>query len=343
MRTYETEKMMDELVVSIVNAMAEVLSDDQLKKLKNVLYMQMNEYNIEKPCTSVVPYDDSNDKVLELFLSTKSIEGKSENTIIRYRDILSMMLKGINKAIKSITTWDLRTYLAIYKETRHVSDNTLDGMRRIITSFFGWLRTEKYLTEDPSERLQRIKIEKKVKTIISDEEMEKLRMACDNDRDIAIIDLLYVSGMRVGELSKLNKEDVDFYNKSVVVHGKGNKQRTVYFNGCTKVRLEKYLSTRTDNDPALFVTLHNGAKQCVPIRLSIKSIETRINCIAEKAGLNNIHPHKFRRTMATNMAKKNVSVDKIAYILGHEMISTTQGYLVSSKKAVESSYRMCFE
>ena len=343
MRTYETEKMMDELVMKIVNAMTEVLSEEQIKKLKNVLYMQMNGYDVIKPCTSVVPYDDSNDKVLELFLSTKSIEGKSENTITRYRDILSMMLKGINKSIKSITTWDLRTYLAIYKETRHVSDNTLDGMRRIITSFFGWLRTEKYLTEDPSERLQKIKIEKKVKTILSDEDMEKLRMSCGNDRDIAMIDLLYCSGMRVGELSALNISDVDFDKKSVVVHGKGNKQRTVYFNGGAKVRLERYLESRDDDNPALFVSLRNDSKENRPKRFSIKGIEVRINTIACEAGLDHIHPHKFRRSMATNMAKKNVSVNKIAYILGHEKISTTQEYLVNNEVDVENSYRLCFE
>lgn len=343
MRSIETERMMTELITDIINSMTESLSEEQLNKLKNILYMKMNNYNIEKPSTAIVPYDDSNDRVLQLFLQTKSIEGKSNNTINRYRDILSMMLTGINKSIKAITTWDLRTYLAIYKETRHVSDNTLDGMRRIITSFFGWLRKEKYLPEDPSERLQKIKAEKKVKTIISDEEMEKLRMACFNDRDIALIDLLYTSGMRVGELSALNRENVDFDKKSIIVHGKGNKQRTVYFNGCTKVRLEKYLSTRIDNNPALFVTLRNGAKVDAPIRLTIKSIETRINYIADIAGLSKIHPHKFRRSVATAMAKKNISVNKIAYILGHEKISTTQEYLVNNEIDVENSYRMCFD
>ena len=343
MRTIETEKMMSALITEIINAMVETLSEDQIKKLKNILYIKMNDYNIDKPTTEIVPYDDSNDKILQLFLQTKSIEGKSVNTIDRYRDILTMLLTGINKSIKAITTWDLRTYLAIYKETRHVSDNTLDGMRRIITSFFGWLRVEKYLTDDPSERLQKIKCEKKVKTIISDEEMEKLRMACMNDRDIAIIDLLYTSGMRVGELSALDREHVDFDKKSIIVHGKGNKQRTVYFNGCTKVRLEKYLSTRTDDNPALFVTLRNGAKIDAPIRLTIKSIETRINYIADTAGLSKIHPHKFRRSVATTMAKKNVPVNKIAYILGHEKISTTQEYLVNNEVDVENSYRMCFD
>ena len=342
MRNESTEKFMEELIVNIINSMTDSLNEDQLKKLKNVLYIQMNEYDINKPVTDIVPYDTSNNDILQLFLNTKSIEGKSNNTITRYNDILSMMLTGINKTIKEITTWDLRTYLAIYKETRHVSDNTLDGMRRIITSFFGWLHDEKYLQEDPSVRLQKIKVEKKVKKIITDEELEKLRMACMNHRDIAMIDLLYASGMRVGELSALNISDVNLENKSIVVHGKGNKQRTVFFNGCTKVRLEEYLASRDDSNPALFVSLYKSAKSDEPIRFSIKGIEARINIIAEDAGLSHIHPHKFRRSMATNMASKNIPVNKIAYILGHEKISTTQEYLVNNESDIENSYRLCF-
>lgn len=342
MRSEQTEIMMTELINSIINSMVESLSDEQLNKLKNVLYMKMNEYNIEKPCTEIVTYDSGNDKVLELFLSTKNIEGKSSKTTDRYRDILSVVLHSINKPIKEITTWDLRAYLAIYKETRHVCDNTLDGMRRIITSFFGWLQDEKYLTDDPSARLQKIKAEKKIKTILSEEDIERLRVACSNVRDIALIDLLYSSGMRVGELVALNISDINLDKKSVIVHGKGNKQREIFFNGSTKVRLEQYLSTRTDNNSALFVTLYNASSNATPNRLSAKAIEIRITNIANIAGLKNVHPHKFRRSMATNMMNKNVPVNKIAYLLGHEKISTTQEYLVNNKSDVESSYRLCY-
>ena len=343
MRTEKTEKMMVELINDITSTMAGTLSNEELNKLKNVLYMKMNGYNIDKPCTDIVVYDTTNDKVLGLFLSTKSVEGKSSRTINRYRDILSAVLHGINKPIKEITTWDLRTYLAIYKETRHVCDNTLDGMRRIITSFFGWLHTEKYLMDDPSARLQKIKVEKKVKTVLTEEDVEKLRIACSNNRDIAIIDLLYTSGMRVGELSNLNISDIDLENKAVIVHGKGNKQRQVFFNGSTKVRLEKYISSRKDSNPALFVTLHNSAFNSEPVRVNVKTVETRVNVIAAHAGLKNVYPHKFRRSMATNMANKNVPVSKISYLLGHEKISTTQSYLVNNKVDVENSYRLCFE
>ena len=342
MRNEQTENQMANLVSEITLAMEDTLTNDQIKKLQNVLYMKMNDYTVEKEVTALALYDDSNIRILEIFLQTKRVEGKSENTITRYKDMLSTLLDSMNKPIKEITTWDLRTYLAIYKETRHVSDNTLDGMRRIYTSFFSWLQKEKYLSDDPSARLQKIKAEKKVKQIITEEDMERLRIACKTDRDIAMIDLFYSSGMRVGELSALNRADIDFTNKSVIVHGKGNKQRTVYFNGSTKVRLENYLSKRTDNNPALFVTLKNGSMINEPLRFSIKAIETRINVIAKSSGLEHIHPHKFRRSMATNMAKKNISVNKIAYILGHEKISTTQEYLVNNAIDVENSYRMCF-
>lgn len=339
----EKEQELELLISSILNGMNEVLNKEQLDHLKNNLYININNFKIQpKSSTSLIIYKKTYLDILNIFLNAKSLEGKSTKTIERYKDMLTKMLLYINKDIKDITVWDLRAYLSMYKETRHVCDNTLDGMRRIITSFFNWLTTEKYLQDNPSSRLKKIKVEKKVKTIISAEEMEILRMSCKNDRDIALIDLLYVSGMRVGEIYLLNINDINFNNKSIIVLGKGNKQRKVYFNGETKVRLMKYLAGRKDHNPALFVSLKRGPHMEEPKRLSIKGIEARIKIIAKDAGLTNIHPHKFRRTMATNMASKNISVDKIASLLGHEKISTTQEYLVNNTESIENSYRMCF-
>lgn len=336
------ERDFDLLVNNIINCMTKDLSDEQLRKLKDTLYISLNNYNVEKKSTEITIYDNSCEQALQDFLNTKNIEGKSEKTIARYRDILTPVITAINKNIKDITTNDLRAYLSQYKQIRKVSDNTLDGMRRIINSFFTWLTTERYIHDNPASRLIKIKCEKKVKTIITDEQLELLKIHCKNDRDIAMIDLLYSSGMRVGELTELNIDDVDFGKKEIVVHGKGNKQRTVFFNGSTKIRLQKYLATRADNNNALFVTLNTSKKTNEPRRFSIRAIETRINMIASEAGLENIHPHKFRRSCATAMAKRGIGVQDISIILGHEKISTTQEYLVSDNNDIKRNYEKMF-
>ena len=222
------EREFEVLVNNIINAMTKDLSDEQLRKLKDILYMNLNNYNIERKSTEITLYDNSCEQALQDFLNTKNIEGKSEKTIMRYHDILMPVITSINKSLKDITTSDLRAYLSQYKQIRKVSDNTLDGMRRIINSFFTWLTTERYIQDNPASRLIKIKCEKKVKTIITDEQLELLKIHCKNDRDIAMIDLLYSSGIRVGELTELNIDNVDFDKKEIIVHGKGNKQRTVF-------------------------------------------------------------------------------------------------------------------
>ena len=336
------ERDFDKLVNSIVNMMTPDLSDNLLRKLKDALYINLNDFNIERKSKDLILYDNSCQQALQDFLNTKNIEGKSEKTIIRYRDILTPVIMSIGKNLKEITTGDLRAYLSSYKQIRKVSDNTLDGMRRIINSFFTWLTTERYIQDNPASRLAKIKAEKKVKTIITDEQLELLKIYCKNDRDIAMIDLLYSSGIRVGELTNLNIEDIDFDNREIIVHGKGNKQRTVYFDGSTKIRLQKYLISRTDNNPALFVTLNKAKGKDEPERFSIRAIELRINTIASSAGLEHIHPHKFRRSCATAMAKRGIGVQDISIILGHEKISTTQEYLVSDKNDIKRNYEKMF-
>lgn len=331
--------MMNELVINILNGANGFLTVDQLVQLKELLYIQLNGYNIEKKSTEIVLSNtDNNSRLLRLFLATKSIEGKSGTTIQRYNDILTMMIESLSKDVTTICTNDLRAYLANYKSTRKVCNNTLDGMRRIITSFFGWLFDEKYISEDPSCRLQKIKSEQKVKTILSDEEIEKLRMHCENDRDIAIIDLLCCSGIRIGELVKLNISDINFKDKEVIIHGKGNKQRTVYINGKTKIRIEQYLLSRNDDNPALFVSLNK--KNC-KTRCTIAGIESRIKHIASNAGVNNVHPHKFRRTMATNAIKHKMPIENVSALLGHAKISTTQIYITLNNENVKKSYECC--
>jgi site-specific recombinase XerD len=332
----------EEIVLDVVSAMSTMLDGETLIKLKNVLYMKLIKYDISTKETeyelSTIDNDNTNLKVLMQFKLSKELDGKSLKTTQRYEDMLKPVLLDVNKPLSKITTDDLQQYLWNYKATRGVSNSTLDGMRRIMSSFFSWCRIKKYIADNLAEGLQKIKCEKKVKQIITDEELERIRINCKNDRDIAMIDLLYASGIRVGELSNLDISDVDFVNKSILVHGKGNKQRTVYFDGRTKVRLEKYLSTRTDNNPALFVTLLNDRHTLQPRRFTIRGIELRIKQIGLASGIINVFPHKFRSKCATDLCRKGMSIEKVAKILGHEKLETTRIYAEVAEIDTRNAY-----
>jgi len=318
-----------------------VLQGEELQKLKDVLYMELIKYNISikeiNNELTTTDADNINIQILRNFRLSKELDGKSTKTTQRYEDILKPVLYEINKPIQDITTDDLQQYLWNYKEIRKVCNNTLDGMRRIISSFFSWCRIKKYIVIDPSEGLQKIKSTKKVKKIVTDEELEQLRIHCKNDRDIAMIDLFYASGIRVGELSELNIDDVDFENRRIVVHGKGDKYRNVYFDGRTKVRLEKYLKTRNDTNSALFVTLISDRHTLQPRRFNIHAIETRIKEIGIASGVD-IYPHKLRSKFATDMLRKGMPVEKVSKLLGHEKIETTQIYAKVGETDTQNSY-----
>lgn len=332
----------EEIVLDVVNSMSTVLSGEQLVKLKDVLYMKLMRFNIELKSIdnelTIVDNDNINMQILKNFTLSKELDGKSTKTTQRYEDILRPVLLEINKPIQDIVTDDLQQYLWDYKTNRNVSNSTLDGMRRIMSSFFSWCRIKKYICENPAEGLQKIKSEKKVKQIITDEELERIRMCCKTDRDIALVDLFYASGIRVGEMTELNIDDVNFVNKSIIVHGKGNKYRTVYFDGRTKVRLEKYLSTRTDNNPALFVTLLNDRHTLQPRRFSIHAIESRLKYLGSECGVENIFPHKLRSKFATDCVKKGMPIEKVSKILGHERLETTRIYVDVAEVDTKNAY-----
>lgn len=336
------ENITEELILDIINSMSLILGSEELIKLKDVLYMKLIKYNIEfkdnNDELTTIDNDNINMQILRNFRLSKELDGKSTKTTQRYEDILRPVLFEINKPISDITTDDLQQYLWKYKEIRKVCNNTLDGMRRIMSSFFTWCRIKKYIKEDPSEGLQRIKSPKKVKKIITDEELEKIRIHCDNDRDIAMVDLFYASGIRVSELSELNINDVNFVEKSLKVHGKGNKERVVYFDGRTKVRLEKYLATRTDNNPALFVTLISDRHTLQPRRFKVHTIETRIKEIGMRSGIEHIYPHKLRHKFATDLVHKGMPVEKVSHLLGHENLETTKIYVDISDSDAKNSY-----
>ena len=332
----------EEIIMDVVNSMSTVMSGELLTKLKDVLYVKLMGYEITPKTVenelTIVDTDNYNIQILRKFCLSKELDGKSTKTTHRYEDILKPVLFEINKPIQNITTDDLQGYLWNYKAERNISNSTLDGMRRIMSSFFSWCRVKKYTAENPAEGLQKIKCEKKVKQIITDEELERIRIHCKNDRDIAMIDLFYASGIRVGELSELNIDDVDFVNRSILVHGKGNKQRTVYFDGRTKVRLENYLGTRTDNNPALFVTLISDRHTLEPRRFTIHAIESRIKSIGIASGIVGVFPHKFRSKCATDLVRKGMAIEKVAKILGHEKLETTRIYAEVADMDTKNAY-----
>lgn len=318
---------MEEKIVAVVNEMAEVLNVAQLKKLQEVLLKNFNENTkVEQPIT--------NTEYLRLFIDAKSIEGCSARTIKYYSSTIEHMLSKIQTPIRKITTEIMREYLVDYQKQRNCSKTTVDNIRRNISSFFSWLEEEDYILKSPMRRIHKIKTKSVVKEVISDEEVEKLRDNCSTLRDLAIIDLLYSTGIRVGELVRLNIADIDFESRECIVFGKGDKERRVYFDAKTKIHLKKYIDSREDNNIALFVSLnapHN--------RLKISGVEIRLRQLGRRLNLKAIHPHKFRRTMATRAIDKGMPIEQVQKILGHSQIDTTMQYAIVNQNNVKISHQ----
>lgn len=280
------------------------------------------------------PNNNDNDFLLSMFITAKGVEGCSERTLAYYRQTIRNMLKEINKNITLISTDDLRNYLNLYRKNDHVGNVTLDNVRRVLSSFFSWLETEDHIIKSPVRRIHKIRTGDKVKDTYTDESLEMMRDHCTNLRDLAIIDLLSSTGMRVGEMVKLNRDDINFEKKECIVLGKGNKQRKVYFDAKTKIHLQKYLEQRTDKDPALFVSLLRPYS-----RLEISGIEIRLRKIGRELNLIKVHPHKFRRTMATKAIDKGMPVEQVQQLLGHKSIDTTMQYALVNQNNVKESHR----
>lgn len=268
------------------------------------------------------------------FIAAKRLEGCSEKTLKYYSNTISAMTLGIDKDYREITTEDLRIYLAEYQKRNNASKVTVDNVRRNLSSFFGWLEDEDYVLKSPVRRIHKLKTSTVVKETYSDEEMEKLRDYCSEIRDLAIIDMLASTGMRVGELVLLNREDIDFSERECVVFGKGEKERIVYFDAKAKLHLEEYLSTRNDDNPALFVSLRKPHK-----RLQIGGVECRLRKIGKDLKINKVHPHKFRRTMSTVAIDKGMPIEQLQKLLGHSKIDTTLHYAMVKQSNVKNAHR----
>ena len=294
---------MEEKLVKILNEMAEYLSIPQLRKLQEVLIKNLSSKQVEST-------EISNNDYLQLFLDAKRIEGCSERTLQYYRVTAENMLLRITTPIRKINAEEIRAYLVEYQQTSNCSNATVDNIRRNISSFFSWLEEEDYILKSPMRRIHKIKTKTVVKEIITDENMEKMRDACENIRDLAILDVLYSTGIRVGELVKLNIADIDLEQRECIVFGKGDKERRVYFDAKAKVHLSEYLSGRTDNNPALFVTLDAPHD-----RLQISGVEIRLRSLGRKLSLDRIHPHKFRRTVATRAIDKGMPIEQVQKML----------------------------
>lgn len=318
---------MEEKLVKIINEMAEHLSIAQMKKLQEVLIKNLCDSEPEK--TEISNYD-----YLQLFLDAKKIEGCSERTLQYYQVTVERLFKCIKTPVRKQTTEEIRKYLSDYQKINNCSKVTVDNIRRNISSFFSWLEEEDYILKSPMRRIHKIKTKQQVKEIISDEVIEKLRDNCSCARDLAMIDLLYSTGVRVGELVNLDISDIDFEARECIVFGKGDKERKVYFDAKAKLHLLNYLSTRNDTNPALFVTLDSPHS-----RLKISGVEIRIRQLGRKLNLTKIHPHKFRRTMATRAIDRGMPIEQVQKILGHSQIDTTMQYAIVNQVNVKTSHQ----
>lgn len=311
------------------------VDEKQLKAIERTLYRCLKNKEIREKKV-VLPKD--NNEALDFFIAAKKIEGCSIKSLNYYYTTLVKMLDKVNVIYFSITTEDIRTYLSDYQENSGVSKATIDNMRRIISSFFSWLENEDYIMKSPARRIRKVRVGKIVKEIYTEENIELMRQNCKNVRDLAIIDMLYSTGMRVGELVRLNISDIDFENKECVVLGKGNKQRKVYFDAKTKIHLQQYLNSRKDTDPALFVS------QLYPYnRLKISGVEIALRKIGEKLHISKVHPHKFRRTLATKAIDKGMPIEQVQHLLGHTKIDTTLGYAMVDDENVKISHKKFLE
>lgn len=322
------------LITDIVNSMQHILSPEQLNILNDTLILKFENYNVKEMHTELMSPDDIDQKLLLNFLTTKKIEGKSEKTLKRYKEIISMFISNSNESLYKTTTNNLRYYLLNYKEKRHVSNRTLDGMRRCLSSFFTWLSKEGYINNNPCIGLSQIKYTKIIKKPFSTTEMERLKQNCDNIRDLALIEFLYFSGCRVSEVVNLNRDNINFTSGEAIVLGKGNKERTIYLTPIAIMRLQDYLISRTDNNPCLFASLKPPYN-----RLSKAGIENVLRKLGIKTDIKNVHPHRYRRTLATNLLNRGANIQDVATILGHSDLKTTQIYCYISQDSVKASYR----
>lgn len=323
--------MKDQLIAEVQKQMLPYLNNEQLRQLREVMEYCLHGFEIESVDH---PQEREKPDAVTAFIAAKRIEGCSEKTLTYYGKTIGAMIGAVAKPADQITTDDIRQYLTMYQLQRKSSKVTIDNIRRILATFYSWLEDEDYIIKSPVRRIHKVKTVKTVKDTYTDEALEQMRDNCDSIRDLALIDLLASSGMRVGELVALNRDDINFNERECVVFGKGNKERLVYFDARTKIHLQNYLDSRTDDDPALFVTLrapHN--------RLQIGGVEMRLRQLGKRLSIPKVHPHKFRRTLATSAIDKGMPIEQVQQLLGHQKIDTTMHYAMVKQQNVKLAHR----
>ena len=323
--------MKEKVIKEIEQKMASILNNEQKEKLKEVLLYTF--YNIEVTSIKDELVEDTTDYA-KMFIAAKRIEGCSERTLNYYETTIKTMVEKLSKKVNSIETEDLRNYLSEYQAKNNCSKVTIDNVRRILSSFFAWLEDEDYIMKSPVRRIHKVKATQTVKETYTDEELEEMRDACIEIRDLAMVDFLASTGVRVGELVNLDRVDIDMQERSCVVLGKGGKEREVYFDARTKIHLQNYLNSRTDNNPALFVSLLRPYD-----RLKISGVEIRLRELGKRINIKKIHPHKFRRTMATKAIDKGMPIEQVQVLLGHRKIDTTLQYAMVNQNNVRNSHK----
>ena len=322
--------MKEQIIAEIEQEMLKSLDNVQLGKLRKTLIVTLSRYDFVETNSNT----DEEKDYIEMFLSAKRVEGRSEKSLIYYSKTIYKVCEEIDKDVRRITTDDLRRYLSDYQGTHKSSKVTIDNIRRILSSFFGWLEDEDYIVKSPVRRIHKVKSGSVVKDTYSDEDLELMRDNCSELRDLALIDLLSSTGMRVGEIVLLNKSDIDFKERECKVFGKGDKERIVYFDARAKMHLRKYLDEREDNNEALFVSLKSPYH-----RMSIGGIEARLRKIGLEVGIENVFPHKFRRTLATSAIDKGMPIEQLQRLLGHQRIDTTLQYAMVKQSNVKQAHK----
>ena len=324
--------MKNELITEVMRHMLPVLDNAQLKQLKQVMEQTLFHYEVSVAVTK--PEEDNSYDLIAMFIAAKRIEGCSEKTLKYYRTTIDSMVSSLDKNVRHILTEDLRIYLTNYQSRNHSSRVTIDNIRRILSSFFSWLEDEDYIIKSPVRRIHKVKTTSSIKETYSDEELEKMRDNCKELRDLAMIDMLASTGMRVGEMVLLNRDDINFVERECVVFGKGDKERVVYFDARTKLHLKEYINSRIDDNPALFVTLRAPHK-----RIQIGGIEHRLREMGRRLNIPKVHPHKFRRTLATMAIDKGMPIEQLQRLLGHQRIDTTLQYAMVKQSNVKTAHR----
>lgn len=326
--------MKQKLMNNILQGMLGTLNNAQMKRLQQVLETALDRYFESDDTQDASQMDEVNKKMLDAFIDAKRIEGCSEKSLRYYKNTIDKMLVSINKGIQEIETDDIRNYLTNYQLEHGSSKVTIDNMRRILSSLFSWLEDEDYILKSPVRRIHKVKSAAVIKETYTDEALELLRDNCTELRDLAMIDMLASTGMRVGEMVLLNRNDIDFNERECIVFGKGSKERVVYFDARTKIHLQNYLESRKDNNPALFVSLKSPHE-----RLKIGGVEVRLREFGKKLGLQKVHPHKFRRTLATMAIDKGMPIEQLQQLLGHSKIDTTLQYAMVKQSNVKIAHR----